>query len=113
MFAEFVNRADIRMVESGSSSRLAAKTFKGLGVLRHIIRQEFQSNKPPKLGILGFVDNAHTTSPDLFEDAVVRDGLANHVVDVITVAAAVPSGAAGRHNVGQSASRTRTSPPQE
>ena len=28
--------------------------------------------------LLGFVDHAHTPTPELFDDAVVRDGAANH-----------------------------------
>src|SRR5215469_457146 len=78
MFADLVDRADIRMVESGSRSCLAAKTFKGLRVLRHVIREKFERNEPPKLDVLSFVDHAHTTAPDLFEDAIVRYGLTDH-----------------------------------
>src|ERR1700746_243446 len=78
MFADLVNRADIRMVKSGSRSRFAAKAFQRLRVLRYVIREEFQSNEPPKLGVFGFIDYTHTTSSDLFEDAVVRDGLTDH-----------------------------------
>src|ERR1700745_1360154 len=78
MLTDLVNRADIRMVESGSRSPLAAKTFKRLRVLRHIVRKEFQCDEPPKLRVFSFVDHAHTTTPDLFEDAVVRDGVTNH-----------------------------------
>ena len=29
-------------------------------------------------GVFGFVDNSHATAAELFEDAVVRDDLANH-----------------------------------
>ena len=31
-----------------------------------------------ELSVLGFVDDAHAPATELFEDAVVRDGLANH-----------------------------------
>ena len=31
-----------------------------------------------QIGILGFVNHAHSTPAELPEDAVVRDGLANH-----------------------------------
>jgi hypothetical protein len=45
--------------------------------LRYVIREEFERNESPKLGVLGFVDDTHTTAPDLAEDAVMGDGLPN------------------------------------
>ena len=31
-----------------------------------------------ELGVLGLVDHTHAAAAELFEDAVMRDGLANH-----------------------------------
>ncbi len=34
-----------------------------------------------ELGVLGLVHHAHATATELLDDAVVRDGLANHCCD--------------------------------
>ena len=58
-----------------------------------------------KLGILGLVNDAHTAAAELFDDAVARNGLTDHVVYALT--AAIPSGAAGLRSAGRNASRPR------
>jgi hypothetical protein len=52
--------------------------FQRLRVLRHIVGQEFESDKATKVGVLGLIDHAHPTAAELLHDAVVRDGLADH-----------------------------------
>jgi hypothetical protein len=47
-------------------------------VRRQIVRQEFQGYKSAELGVLGLVHNAHAAATQLLDDAVVRDGLADH-----------------------------------
>ena len=50
----------------------------GLWLLR---RQEFQSYEAAELDILSLVDDTHTTTAQLFNDAVMRDGLADHGIE--------------------------------
>jgi hypothetical protein len=45
-----------------------------LGALRDI-GKKFQSDEAAKFGIFGFVNNAHAAAAQLFEDAVMRNGL--------------------------------------
>jgi hypothetical protein len=66
------------MVQRGSGARLAPKTFQSLRILRHCLGQKFQRNETAKLGVFGFVHNAHAAATKFFDDAVVRDGLADH-----------------------------------
>ena len=40
--------------------------------------QKLQRHQPAELRVLGFVHYTHTTASELFQDAVVRNGLANH-----------------------------------
>jgi hypothetical protein len=40
--------------------------------------QELQGHEPAKAGVLGLVHNPHAAATELFNDAVVRDGLADH-----------------------------------
>src|SRR5437763_11693345 len=78
VFADFVDRADVGMVESGSCPSLAAEAFQCLRVLRNIVGQEFQRDKAAEFGILGLVDHTHAAATQLLDDAVMRDGLADH-----------------------------------
>ena len=59
--------------------RLAA--VEGLRVFGYLVGQELEGNKPTELDVLGLVDNTHTTATQLLDDAVVRNGLADHSVD--------------------------------
>jgi hypothetical protein len=38
--------------------------------MSNFVGQEFQRNETPKLGVLGFVDDTHSTTAELFDDAV-------------------------------------------
>ena len=42
--------------------------------------QEFQGDEAAKLCVLGFVDHTHAAAAEFLDDAVVRDGLADHGV---------------------------------
>ena len=66
------------MVEGRSGTRLATETFQRLRVLCQFIWQEFERYEAAELNILGLEDHAHTAATDLLDDAVVRDGLADH-----------------------------------
>jgi macrolide transport system ATP-binding/permease protein len=66
MFAEFVNRADIRMILRGSSAGFLFKTFQRFRVLAKLPGQEFQRNTATQLQVLCFVHNPHApTTKDI------------------------------------------------
>src|SRR5256885_5533526 len=75
---DFINRADVGMVESGCRTSLATETFQGLGILSYFFRQELQSHESAKARVLGLIDNTHAAAAEFLNDAVVRDGLADH-----------------------------------
>ena len=76
-FADFVDGADVGMVQRGGGPRLAAKAFQGLRVLGHIVGQELQGDEAAEFSVLGLVDHTHPAAAELLDDAVVRDGLAD------------------------------------
>ena len=80
VFADFVDGANVGMIESRGGTRLAAKAFERLRVLREEIGEEFEGYEAAEFGVLGFVDYAHAAAANFFDDAVVRDGLADHFV---------------------------------
>src|SRR2546427_7003511 len=78
LLSDLMDRADVGMVQGGSSASLTSEPFQSLRVLGYVLWQEFQRDEAPKLGVLGFIDHAHPPATQLLDDAVVRDGLADH-----------------------------------
>ncbi len=77
VLADFVDRANVGMIQGRGGARFAAKALQSLRVLREIIGQELEGDEASKLGVLGFVDDAHAAAAQLLHDAVVRDGFTN------------------------------------
>ncbi len=71
----FVNGADVGMVQSGSGAGFAAKTFEGLRVVRDIVGQELQRDEAAERGVFGAVDDTHPAAAQLVEDSIVGDCL--------------------------------------
>src|SRR5215467_11194402 len=76
---DLMDRADVGMVQRRGGSRLASRSFERLRVMSNSVGQEFQRNETPKLGVLGFIDDTHSTAAQLLNDAVVRDGLTDQL----------------------------------
>src|ERR1700736_4561905 len=79
VFADFVDGANIGMIQGGSGTSLTTKSFERLRVSRQFIGQEFEGDEAAKLGVLGLVHDAHAAATQLFDDAVVGDGLADEL----------------------------------
>ena len=79
LIVNFVDRADVRMVQGGGSLGFALEAAESLRVLGDFIGQELQGDKAAELHVLGFVDHTHPAATQLLDDAVVRDGLADHL----------------------------------
>jgi hypothetical protein len=78
LFSDVVDGADIRMIERRCCLRFALKACQGLGVGGQIIGQELQRHKTMQPHIFSFVNHSHSPSAELLDDAVMRNGLANH-----------------------------------
>src|ERR1700730_8694914 len=66
------------MVQRRGGLSLALKAGQRLRILGHFIRQKLQGDESAQVYVLGLVDHAHAAAPELLDDAVVRDGLADH-----------------------------------
>ena len=73
-----IDRADIRMIQCGCGLRLALETGQGLSVSGNLLRQELQGDETMEPGVFGLVDHTHPAAAQPFDDAVMRDGLAEH-----------------------------------
>ena len=82
-FADVVNGADVGMVQGGGGFGFAAETLERLAVLGDVFREEFQGDEAIEAGVFGLVDDAHAAAAQLFNNAVVRDGLADHYWEIV------------------------------
>src|SRR5713101_6336180 len=72
-----VDGADVRMIQCRGSLGFALKTAECLRVFGYVIGQELESNKPAEFYVLSLVNHTHPTATQLYNDAVVRNGLAD------------------------------------
>src|ERR1035438_8154005 len=77
-FADFINRANIGMVERGRRLCLTLKAVERLSIVGNLLGQKFQCDKATQGKISSPIDNTPPTAPKLLDDAVVRYGLADH-----------------------------------
>jgi hypothetical protein len=47
-------------------------------IFSYILRQKLERNETVETTIFGFVNDSHPAATELFDDAVMRDGLADH-----------------------------------
>jgi len=70
---------DVGMIQGRCGTSFPAEALERLRAPSNLFRQELQGDEATKLGVLGLVHHAHPTAAELFDDAVVRDGLADHL----------------------------------
>ena len=78
LVVDFINRADVGMIQRGGGLGFTLEAAKGLWVFGNLIRKEFEGHEAVEFHVLGFVDDAHPAAAQLLDDAVVRDGLPDH-----------------------------------
>ncbi len=74
-FADFVDGADVRVIQCRGGPRFSPEAFQRLRVVRHLFGQEFQRHEPPERRVPRLIHHAHPASAELFHDSVVRNGL--------------------------------------
>src|SRR6516165_10520774 len=71
LLVDFVNGANVRVVQGGGGSRLALKALQRLRVAGDIFREEFEGDEAAELDVFGFVNHTHATAAELVDNAVV------------------------------------------
>ena len=79
VFAGVVDGADIRVIQRGSGASFATESLQQLGILGHLVRQEFEGNEAAETRVLRFVDHAHASTTKRFEYSVVGNDFTDHV----------------------------------
>src|SRR6202034_2464294 len=70
VLADFVDGADVGMVQSRGGSRLPAETLQGQGVPGELIGKEFEGDKAGLFLVLRLVDDSHAAAAKSFKDLV-------------------------------------------
>ena len=76
---DLVSSANVVVVECGRGFGFALETFTAFFIAQQMRRQKLQRHGPIDLRIFGLVNNTHPPFTELLCDAVVGDGLADHV----------------------------------
>ncbi len=80
--ADFVDGADVRVVEGGGGLRFGGEALFGLHVHAENGRQELERDRPAEVGVGGAVDDAHAAAAEQSVDGVVPDRLPRQPVRI-------------------------------
>jgi len=69
--ADVVNRADVRMIESGRGFGFAVEAREGMRIGGDIFGEEFERDVAVEARVFGFVHHTHAAVSDFGEDAVM------------------------------------------
>jgi hypothetical protein len=86
VFADFVDGADVGVVEGRGGAGFAAEAFEGERVTREIFGEKFQGDEAAEVSVFGFVDDTHASAAEFFEDAVAGDFFTEEALGVRHVA---------------------------
>ena len=70
----------VRVVQCRCGPGFPAEPLQRRRIFRERFGHKLQRDETTELGVFGLVDNPHATTADLFDDAVMRNGLANEWV---------------------------------
>jgi hypothetical protein len=76
LFADIVYGTDVWVVQRRGGLRFSLEARQGLRVIHKLCRQKLERNKATEPSVLGFVNDTHTATTELFYDSIVRNGLA-------------------------------------
>src|SRR5438552_1220535 len=83
MFANIVNRADIRMVQNRSGSRFAEEPLDRCSVAADFGGEELQSHIASQADVFRSVHHAHSPTAQLLDHTIMRHGLTNHGLPIL------------------------------
>src|ERR1039458_10612448 len=83
ILTDFVDGANVGVIECRRCSRLPAEAFQSLWIAGQVLGQKFQCNKAAKLGVFGLVNYAHPAAAELSHNAVVGHGTASKKIFIL------------------------------
>ena len=76
--SDFVDRANVGVVDSGSGFGLMLEALDCRSVAGYLFRKELQSNFAFKLQVFGAIHHAHAAAAKPLDDAIMRNDLVQH-----------------------------------
>jgi len=71
LVVNFINGADVRMIQGRSCLGFYAKACECLRVFGYFVGQELQGDKAVELDVFCFINQPHTATAELLEDAIM------------------------------------------
>ena len=78
MFANVVNRANVRVIESRGRTSFPLKALQGLTIFGKLLRQELEGHETAETSVFSLVHHTHPASAQLVNDSIVPESAANH-----------------------------------
>jgi hypothetical protein len=78
LFIDLVNGADVGMVERGGRAGFALEALQGAGIAGGVFGEKFEGDHAAESHVFSLIDDAHASSAQLLQDAIVRDDLVGH-----------------------------------
>ncbi len=78
VLGDFVDGADVGMVEGGGCLCFTLEAGQGLGISGQFIGKKLQRYETMQREVFRLVDDAHPAAAEFLHDSVVRDGLTDH-----------------------------------
>ena len=77
VFADIVNGANIRMVQSGGGLGLALEPFERHVVGGEFFGKKFQGHEAVQVGVFGLIDDTHPSPAELLDHSIAGDHAPN------------------------------------
>ena len=77
-FADFVDVADVRVIECRRGLRLVQEALAGRRILLQFPGEKFESDLATQRRVVGQKDLTHASCAEFLNDSIMRDGFANH-----------------------------------
>ena len=71
VLADFVNRADVGMIQGRGSAGFALEALECLTIVGDVVRQEFQRDVTAKALVLGLINHTHPATTKFFKNTIV------------------------------------------
>jgi len=94
--ADIEQRADVRMIQGRGGARFALEAVERFAIGCERGRQKSDGHLPSQTDVFRLVDDAHASLADRFQNAVMRDGLHDHVPLSVSLSPACPAARNGR-----------------
>src|SRR5579863_1701178 len=78
LLAHIIDRANIGMIQARRGLRFSLEPSHDLRNSGHVFGEKLECYETVETGIFSFIDYSHPSSAEFLDDAVVRDGLADH-----------------------------------